>query len=142
MSAEQNKSIVYRWVEQAWNHGDFSSAAALYVPTYQLHDDTAPVPVNSPDALAEFIKTFRRAMPDLRMTVEQLIAEGEMVAWRFRVTGTQTAELLGIPPTNRPVSISGTVTSRFQNGQWAEDYANWDVYSMLRQLGAIPENAA
>ncbi len=61
--------------------------------------------------------------------------------WRFRVSETQTAELLGIPPTNQRISLSGMVMSRFAQGQWVEDYASWDVFTMLRQLGVIPEMA-
>jgi steroid delta-isomerase-like uncharacterized protein len=142
MSVEQNKSIIYRWVEEAWNQGNFSSSRALYPAGYQLHDDTLPSPVIGPDALGEFIKTFRRGMPDLRMTVEQAVGEGDLAIWRFRVTGTQTEEIFGIQPTRRKVAVSGMVMSRFEQGRWMEDYSNWDLYTMLRQLGAIPEPAA
>jgi steroid delta-isomerase-like uncharacterized protein len=139
VSIEQNKSIVYRWVEEAWNQGNFSMAKELYPATYQLRDDTLPAPVNGPDGLVEFIKTFRRGMPDIHLTVEQAVGEGDLVAWRFRATGTQTQEMLGIPATHRKVAISGMILSRFEQGRWVEDYSNWDIFTMLRQLGAIPQ---
>ncbi len=141
MSEEQNKSIVYHWVDEAWNSGNFSSAKALYPASYQLHDDSLPAPVTGPEGLIGFISTFRRGLPDIHLSIEQMTAEGEVVTWRFWVTGSYTAELLGIPATNQRVSLSGMVMSRFAQGQWVEDYANWDVFTMLRQLGVIPEMA-
>ena len=142
MSAEQNKSIVYRWVEEAWNQGNFSSARTLYPADYQLHDDTLPAPVIGPDGICEFVRGFRTGAPDIRLSIEQVVAEGNFVAWSFRVKATQTGMLLGIPPTNRQISITGMVLSRFENGKWVEDHANWDVFTMLRQLGVIPQPAA
>ncbi len=139
MSAEQNKSIIYRWVEAAWNHGDFSTASQLYPPTYALHDTSATTPFQGPEGLIGFIRTFRAAMPDLRMTIEEIVAEGDAVAWRFRVQGTQTGALQGIPPSGRPVDVTGSVFSRFENGRWVEDTSNADQLSMLRQMGLIPQ---
>jgi steroid delta-isomerase-like uncharacterized protein len=142
MSAEQNKSIVYRWVEEAWNHGNFSSAQSLYPSTYTLHDSSTPEPVVGPHALAAFIGVFRSGIPDLHMTVEQMVAEGEVVSWRFKVEGTQTGELFGTPPSGNRVVVTGTVTSRFENGKWAEDYSNFDLFGLLSQIGAIPAPAS
>lgn len=139
MSAEQNKSIVYRWVEEAWNHGDFSQAAKLYPAGYTLNDTSSPVPFKGPEGLRGFISAFRTAMPDLHMTIEQIVAEGDYVAWRFRVEGTQTGELQGIPPSGRPVDVTGTVVSRFAGSHWVEDYSNADQLGLLRQIGVIPQ---
>jgi len=139
MSAEQNKSIVYRWVEAAWNKGDFSMADQLYPSEYLLHDTSAPVPFQGPSGLGGFISAFRTAMPDLHMTIVQIVAEGDMVAWRFRAQGTQTGALGPIPATGRAVDITGEVFSRFSNGRWVEDYSNADQFTMLRQLGIIPQ---
>ena len=141
MSVEQNLSIVYRWVEEAWNQGDFSSSSMLYPATYVMHDVSTPAPVEGPQALAGFISVMRKAYPDLRMTVEQTIAEGEKVAWSFRVVGTQLSELMGIPPSGQKIDITGMVFSTFDHGKWVEDFTNWDQLGMLRQIGAIPAPA-
>jgi steroid delta-isomerase-like uncharacterized protein len=139
MSAEQNKSIVYRWVEAAWNHGDFSQSEQIYPSTYLLHDTSSPEPFRGPAGLRGFISAFRTAMPDLHMTIEQIVAEGDMVAWRFRAQGTQTGALQGIPASGRVVDITGEVFSRFSDGRWVEDYSNADQLTMLQQMGVIPQ---
>jgi steroid delta-isomerase-like uncharacterized protein len=141
MSAEQNKSIVYRWVTEAWNQGNFSSVQALYPASYLLHDVSSPVAVQGPQGLVQFIGVMRQAYPDLRMNVTQTAAEGELVAWSFHFVGTQTGELIGIPASGRKVEIDGMVFSRFEQGKWVEDYTNWDQLGMLRQIGAIPAPA-
>ena len=142
MSAEQNKSIVYRWVEAAWNHGDFSQAGQLYPAEYLLHDTSSPAPIRGSAGLCGFISAFRSAMPDLHMTIEQIVAEGDSVAWRFRVQGTQTGALQAIPASGRKVDITGEVFSRFKDGLWVEDYSNADQFTMLIQLGVIPPPGA
>jgi len=138
MSAEQNKSIVYRWVEDAWNHGDFSQAPSLYPADYVLHDTSSPEPFRGPEGLRGFITAFRTAMPDLHMTIEQIVAEGDCVAWRFQCQGTQTGPLQTIPPSGRRAVVTGTVMSRFAGGHWVEDYSNADQLGMLVQFGVIP----
>ena len=143
MSTEQNKSMVYRWVEAAWNHGDFSSSSQIYPAAYLLHDTSAPQPFQGPMGLRGFISAFRGAMPDLHMSIEQIVAEGDCVAWRFRVTGTQTGTLNGIPASGRKVDVTGEVFSRFSDGQWVEDYSNANQFTLLIQIGVIPApNAA
>jgi predicted ester cyclase len=67
-----------------------------------------------------------------------MIAEGDKVVWRWRITGTHRGELNGIPPTGKPISITGIVISRFAGGKWAEDYVNWDTLGMLQQIGVVP----
>jgi steroid delta-isomerase-like uncharacterized protein len=138
MSAEQNKSIVRRWVESAWNHGDFGMLNEAYLPNYVLHDPQSPAPVSGPQALREYITAYRTAFPDLHMTVEDIVAEGDRVAWRFRSTGTQTGTLANIPPTGKTAVVSGTLISRFENGKWAEDYLAFDLLGLLQQLGVVP----
>jgi predicted ester cyclase len=70
------------------------------------------------------------------MTIEQVLEGPHQVVWRFRVRGTQRGELLGTPPSRRQVDIGGIVWSRFENGLWAEDHAQWDALAMMRQIDA------
>ncbi len=137
MSAEQNKSIVRRWVEAAWNNGDFSSAASLYPASYVHHPSGLP-DQNGPDGITQFIGMYRRGMPDLRLTVDDLVAEGDKVTWRFTARGTMTGELFGFAPTDKIAATTGTVFSRFEDGQWVEDYSVYDALTLLQQLGIIP----
>ncbi len=136
MSAEQNKATIHRWVEEAWNTGNFASADEMYSVSYVLHDNTGTVP--GPQGLAQFISVFRTGFPDLHLAIEDMIAEEDKVAWRFTARGTHKGELMGIPPTGKPVTVSGVVCSRFANGKWEEDWSNFDALGMLQQLGVVP----
>jgi steroid delta-isomerase-like uncharacterized protein len=79
-----------------------------------------------------------RAFPDLHLTVEDLIAEGDKVVGRTTVTGTHQGEYMGVPPTGKPVTYNEIFIFRFVNGRIAETWGVVDVFSQLKQLGVIP----
>jgi len=83
-----------------------------------------------------------RAYPDLHITVEDLIAEGDKVVSRNTVTGTHRGEHLGVPPTGKSVTYNEVIIARFADGRIAETWAVVDVLSQMRQLGAIPAQRA
>lgn len=139
MSAEQNAATTRRWVEEAWNGGDFSSVEGLYDPDYVSHSLLPGIPPNV-EGLQQFISTFRQAMPDFHIELEDVFGDADKVAWRMVARGTQTGPFMGIPPTGREVVVPGMVILHFnQQGQIKEDWANWDQLAMLTQLGVIPE---
>ncbi len=84
---------------------------------------------------------YRTAFPDLRFTIEDLVAEGETVVVRWSARGTNTGELDEIEPTGKYVEISGISIARFAGGKMVEGWVNWDMYGMLKQLGLVPEGA-
>jgi steroid delta-isomerase-like uncharacterized protein len=136
MSAEQNKAIVRRWVEGGWNGGDLDLVDELYAQDYTLNDPA--MPVHGREGFKQYVTMYRSVFPDLRFTLEDLVAEGDKVAWRLTARGTHKGALMGIPPTDKQVAISAIVVSRFDNGKWAEDWLNIDMLGMLQQIGAIP----
>jgi len=79
-----------------------------------------------------------RAFPDLHLTVEDLIAEGDKVVGRTTVTGTHQGEYMGVPPTGKSVTYNEIFIFRFVNGRIAETWGVVDVFSQLKQLGVIP----
>lgn len=137
MSGEQNKAIVQQWVEEVWNRGHLAFADEVIAPTYVLHG-AGPSPVQGADGIKQYVAAYRAAMPDLRFTVDDLIVEDDKVAWRFTAQGTQTGELLGMPPSGKRAMVTGIVISRFADGKWQEDWLSFDALGMLQQLGAIP----
>jgi steroid delta-isomerase-like uncharacterized protein len=141
MSAEQNKSIVYRWVEGGWNEGNLALVDELYTADYMIHDPSTPDFPGGQAAFKQFVANLQTGYPDIHVTIEDMMAEGDKVVWRWRITGTHTGELMGIPPTGKSIKISGIVISRFANGKWAEDYVNWDTLGMLQQIGVVPAMA-
>jgi steroid delta-isomerase-like uncharacterized protein len=136
MSAEQNKAIVSRWVAGGWNGGDLSLVDEFYAD-YTLHSPGMP-DVQGTEAFKAFVTMYRSAFPDIHFTLEGMVAEGDKVAWRATTRGTHRGELMGIPPTGKPIVVSSSIVSRFENGKWAEDWVLIDMLGMLQQLGVIP----
>ena len=137
MGAEQNKAIVSRWVAGGWNNGDLSLVDEFYTADYTSHSPGAP-DVQGQDAFKAFVTMYRTAFPDIHFTLEDLVADGDKVAWRATTRGTHRGELMGIPPTGKPIVASSSIVSRFENGKWAEDWVLIDTIGMLQQLGVIP----
>jgi steroid delta-isomerase-like uncharacterized protein len=98
-----------------------------------------PIEATGAEALKQVWATLLRAYPDLHVTVEDLIAEGDKVVCRNGVTGTHQGDYMGLPPTGRSVTYSEIFIFRFEGGRIAETWGVVDVLAQLRQLGAIPE---
>ena len=81
---------------------------------------------------------FRSAMPDLRVVVEDMIAEGDKVAVRYTLEGTHEGELFGVPPTGQRLSIKSISVERVSDGKIIEHWRVTDSLDMMQQLGAIP----
>jgi steroid delta-isomerase-like uncharacterized protein len=99
-----------------------------------------PLPIQATGARAvkEVFATLQRAFPDLRVTVEDLIEEGDKVVARNTVTGTHRGEYLRLPPTGKSVTYNEIFVLRFVDGRIAETWGVVDVLSQLRQLSVIP----
>ena len=138
MSTEQNKSIVRRWVEEGWNKGNTALIDQLYTINFVQHEPAPPVPVNSAADLKRYMGMFCTALPDLHFTIEDLVAEGDRVVWRFTSCGTQRGEMMGIPPTGKSTTVTGIAIFRLENSRIAECWVNFDTLGMLQGLGVIP----
>jgi len=137
MSTEQNKSAVRRWIEEGWNKGNLAVIDQVYAPNYVQHEP-APETVNSSEALKQYVDAFRTAFPDLNLSIEDLIAEGDKVVWRFKSSGHQSGPFMGMPATGKSGSITGIVIFRLENNRIVEAWVNIDVLGLLQQLGVIP----
>ncbi len=136
--SEEIKALVRRQEEDLFSGGNLDVADEIYAPDYVGHDPSNPEEVRGLQAAKQAAADYRRAFPDLRVTVEDLMAEGDKVAARLRVRGTHLGDLNGIAPTGRRVDFTGIVMSRVEGGRIAEDWANFDDLGMMRQLGVIP----
>ncbi|HLJ32459.1 MAG TPA: ester cyclase [Ktedonobacteraceae bacterium] len=136
MSTEQNRAHDRRFVEEVWSQGNMSAVDEVLANNYILHDPSRTI--HGPEGFKQFVSMFRSAFPDLHMTIEDQIAEGDKLVRRFKVHGTHQGELQDIPPTGKQVTVSGILISRYENGKLAEDWSNFDALGMLQQLGVIP----
>ena len=137
-SAEPTSAFIREWVSEVWNKGNLAFVDDVIASDYVLHDPNLPVPVRGVDGFKAFVAMYRAAMPDLTFTVEDTVAEGDKIAWRFTARGTQTGPLMGIPPSGKVATVAGSITSRFSGGKWAEDWSVLDNLGMLQQIGVIP----
>ena len=137
--SEQNKTNVRRLFEEVWNKGNVAAADELFAPTYTHHDSSTPDLGRGPEGEKKRVTLYRNAFPDIRFTVEDMLAEGETVVARWSCRGTHKGELNGIAPTGKQFNITGVSIARFTNGKMFEGYVNWDALALMQQLGVVPE---
>jgi len=137
--SEQNKTNVRRLFEEVWNKGHVPVADELFTPTYTHHDSSSPDLGRGPESEKKRATLYRNAFPDIRFTVEDIIAEGETVVARWSCRGTHKGDLNGIAPTGKQFNITGVSITRFTNGKMSEGFVNWDALGLMQQLGAVPE---
>ena len=138
MSTEENKAIARRWSEELWSKGALAVADEIIAPTYVRHDPGDPFAVEGPDGVKLLVMGLRAQMPDLHITIEDLVAEGDKVVTRYVATGTDTGEFMGKAPTGKQVRVTAIQIFRIIDGKIVESWANRDDLGVLRQLGVIP----
>jgi steroid delta-isomerase-like uncharacterized protein len=137
--SEANKNVVRRLFEEVWNKGNLPVTDELFTPNYAHHDASTPDVGRGPESEKKRATLYRTAFPDLRLTVEDIIAEGETVVARWSCRGTHKGDLNGIAPTGKQFNITGISIARFTNGKMSEGFVNWDALNLMQQLGVVPE---
>ncbi len=136
MSVEENKAILRRGAEAFNNAEDRSSWIDIHDLSV-IAEGLGPEPVDL-EGLKEFYAGLWRAFPDLHMTIEDMVGEGDRVAWRLTVNGTHESEFRGVPATGVEVKFAAQYIFRFRNGKIVERWTNLDRLGVMIQLGAIP----
>jgi steroid delta-isomerase-like uncharacterized protein len=139
MSTEDNKAVARRAFDVI-NTGNLDVVDELIAPEY-LYSAPGTPEVRGPEGWKQLISMYRAAFPDLHMTVDDVLAEGDKVAVRWSATGTHRGELMGIPPTGKRVTVTGMIMSRCAGGKFVEEHEIFDSLGMLQQLGAVPTAA-
>jgi steroid delta-isomerase-like uncharacterized protein len=139
--SEQNKAVVRRVFDELWNKGNLPVADELFASTYTHHDPSTPDAGRGPESEKKRVTLYRTALHDLRLTIEDIIAEGEMVTARWSCRGTHKGDLNGIAPTGKQIAISGISIVRFASGKMVEGWINWDALGLMQQLGVVPDVA-
>jgi predicted ester cyclase len=137
MSLEANKTIVRRAYEELLHNGNFENLEEIVHERYVDHTQPPGWPTDR-EGLRRQVSYFRSAFPDIHVVLEDMIAEGDLVAHRQTMRGTHRGEFFGIAPTGNRVEMTGSHFFRIADGKLIEHRANNDDLGMLRQLGAIP----
>ena len=135
-ASEANKAAVRDCFEHA-SRGNFGALPSIVTPEYVIH----PEEERGPDGLAGLVQGYRRAFPDLSVTIEHQFTEGDYVATRSTIRGRHEGALQGIPPTGREVEFTNLTISRCRDGKIEEEWELADTVGLLRQIGALPELA-
>ncbi len=138
MSAQENKAVVRRMLDELFNKGNLDLTEGSLAPDFVEHVPSMPEDLHGIEAFKQYVGGYRSAFPDIHIEVEDQVAEGDRVATRWTGTGTHEGELMGIAPTGNRVEVAGMVISRISGGKIAESWSNYDVMGMMQQLGVIP----
>jgi steroid delta-isomerase-like uncharacterized protein len=137
MSTEDNRAATQRFYAEVWNKGDLDAVDDILTSDFVDHAAPPGFPPGLEGAKQVFVM-YRTAFPDFRLSVEDLIAEGDKVVARWVTQGTHGGELMGIPPTGKQVTVEGIDVFRLVGGKIAEHWAQFDMLGLLQQLGVAP----
>jgi steroid delta-isomerase-like uncharacterized protein len=137
-SIEQNKTAALRWSQELWGQGNLAVADEIIAPDYVRHDPGDPFPARGPEDVKRIVTMLRTMLPDFRIQVEGMVAEGDFVVSRYTATATDTRGFMGMPPTGKAIRTPAIQIFRFANGKIVESWAARDDLGTLRQLGHLP----
>jgi len=130
MSPEENKAIVSHWSEELWK-GNQAMYDKCVAPNCLFHG------IGGQEEHKNFINGLRTAFPDVSLTLEDQLAEGEEVVIRWTMRGTHQGELWGTAPTGKPVTVTGITIQRLAEGKIVEEWTEADSLGLQQQIGAI-----
>lgn len=134
MSKQDNIKTQQQFGE-AINSGNLEKFNDLMAPNVVDHDP-APDQGPGPEGFIQFFETFRSAFPDLKVEVDQMVADEDNVSIAYTVTGTHKGDFMGVPATNKAISARGVQIARFENGKIVERWGSSDELGILKQIGA------
>ena len=117
LTLERNKNLVQRWLVEVFTRADLDRADELFTLNYALHDPSFPHDVHGPEGIKRYVTAYRAAFPNLRVTVEDQLAEEDIVVTRWTLRGTHSGEFLGLAPTGDEVTVSGIEFDRIVGGR-------------------------
>ena len=126
------KKLIRRWFQEVWVERRTETIDELMAEDVVVHGYSPEVRGRA--AFKEFHRTFCEAFPDMKITVEITVQEGDLVVHHSTVEGTHSGTLFGIPPSRRFVKFTGTGIARFKDGQFVEA---WDQYNFLEMYGQL-----
>lgn len=136
---EQNKVLVRRWITEC-NRRNFSAIEELFAPNCVLHHPGREI--EGVENVRQHLTSFCAAFPDLRITIEDLVADDDKVVVRLNLRGSHKGDLMGIDPTGKTVEIAVISITRVEGNKLAEQWEIYDSLGLLQQLGAVPGRSA
>jgi steroid delta-isomerase-like uncharacterized protein len=136
--SNDKKALPRRVFHEILNEGRLDVADEIVASDFLLHSPTRPEPFEGPEGFKGFVTDLRRGFPDLKVTIHQMIAEGEIVSIRSHVTGTHLGTYRGIPATGRKIAQTQLHMFRVADGQIHESWQEIDGLGIMQQLKIFP----
>jgi steroid delta-isomerase-like uncharacterized protein len=136
-----NKDVVLRlWYQELWDNWNIGVADDLLTDDYRLHAPGVPVPLDRATT-KQVVAMYGTSFPDLKHTVDEVIAEGDTLAVRWTVRGTHRGEFQSIPASGKSIKLSGITMHHLVDARVRETWLVYDNMELLQQLGAVPAAA-
>ena len=140
--SERNKALLRRGIDEVWHQGKLSVVDELTAANCVFNDPSLPGgKVTGPEAYKQVVQMYRAAFPDLHISINDQVAEGDKLVTRWTATGTHKGALMGIAPTGKRSTVTGISVEHYKDGKAAAAWNNWDTLGMLQQLGVVPTMA-
>lgn len=142
--SDQNKAIARKLLDEVYSQGKLEVLNDIVTPDCRLHDPVFPSLEPGLNGLKKHIAMIRKGFPDLRFSCDDILAERNEVVIHWRASGTHRETFLGLAPTNRSGTVTGTSIFRLERGQISEMWSDWNLLTLLEQLGlaTIPQQQA
>jgi steroid delta-isomerase-like uncharacterized protein len=132
---DKNKKLAQSFFEEVLDHGKLDRYAASHARDFVAHGDGRDYSLEEDMAAA---REERQALPDMRVAVNQIVAERDLVAVYWTASGTNTQAGMGFPATGKKIRTTGMTLFRFKAGKISEEWSVWDQLSVLKQAGLFP----
>ena len=137
MSVEENKAIVRKYLDEAWNKRNVGILDELMADNYARYLPGQDKPLDR-EGQKQRIAGFHRAMPNLVFLVDDLFAEGDRVVFRVMIRGTHQGTFMGVAPTGKEITVTAIDIARLENGKIVDHWGQMDMLGLMRQLGLVP----
>jgi steroid delta-isomerase-like uncharacterized protein len=134
MTAQENKQRYADYIQAIFNEARFDKLAGYLADDYQIKD-APPGSASGAEGIRQVVTMFRSGFPDMVITLDEVIAEGDWVASKSTLRGTHEGEFLGVAPTGRTVNVTSLTMVKYRDGRLAESWVKNDVASLMQQLG-------
>ena len=135
---DANREIARRILDELFGQGRMETADELIAPEAIGHDPSLPEPARGPEGVKQAAAGYRAGFPDLRITLDDQFADGELVCSRWTAVGTNAGDFWGMSATGKQATVTGITIDRISGGRVVESWTNWDALGLLQQLGVVP----
>jgi predicted ester cyclase len=132
---DHNKALIQRYLDEVWGKGNIAAADQFLAPDYKRYLSPVAEPLHL-DGQKQRLAGFRAAFPDIHITMEDMVAEGDYVVFRSTMRATHQGVFQGLPPTGRRVTVTLLDVIRIENGMFIEHWGGPDLFDLVKQMGA------